>query len=95
MKTSTNEGLTYSPLGTPQADHKVISSRTGQRLLTPAYSRIRDRSIYNNHQIVQADFKIHKTCRTKDLKTTESVLIPKHRPYLNNHDSSVLLNILG
>ena len=88
-------GETSRHLITRVCDHKGISSRTGKPLSTPTSSRIRDHSIDNNHQILQDDFKILKTCKTIDLKITESILIHKRRPCLNSQDSSVPLYILG
>jgi len=88
-------GETSRHLITRVSYHKGLSSRTGKPLSTPTSSRIRDHSIDNNHQILQADFKILKTCKTVDLKITESVLIHKRKPCLNSQDSSVPLYILG
>ena len=88
-------GETSRHLSTRASEHRGLSSRTGKSLVNPPSSRIRDHALDCNHEILASDFKILKTCRTVDLKVTESVCIHLHKPGLNNHECSVPLNILA
>ena len=86
-------GETSRHIITRVCDHKGISSRTGRPLTKPENSRILEHFNSTNHGISLSDFKILKTCKTLDLKVTESVCIHRFKPDLNNHDASLPLNI--
>ena len=92
---STYIGETSRHLLARIADHKGISIRTGQPFTTPSYSSIRDHALKAGHDINIDNFKIcHMTDKTS-LKISESILIRKFNPDLNNKDSSIKLNILS
>ena len=92
---STYIGETTRHLLARIADHKGISIRTGQPFTTPSNSSIRDHALKAGHDINIDDFKIcHMTDKTS-LKISESILIHKFNPDLNNKDSSTKLNILS
>ena len=86
---------TFHHLLTRIADHKEISIRTGEPFMTPSDSSIRDHAVKAGHDINIDTFKIcHMTDKTS-LKISESILIRKFNPDLNNKDSSTKLNILS
>ena len=87
-------GETTRFLHTRVADHKGISSRTARPLTQPSNSRIRNHAEETNHELVFKNFSVVGRCNEYDTKITESVIIHKMRPSLNNHETSVPLNIL-
>ena len=87
-------GETSRHIITRVCHHKGIESRARRLLTKPENSRILEHSNSTVHGISLSDFKILKTCKTLDLKVTESVCIHRFKPDLNNHDASLPLNIL-
>ena len=92
---STYIGETYRHLSTRIAEHEGISVRTGQTLLNPPNSSIRDHALQAGHDINTNYFKIIHKSERNSINISESILIKKHSPDLNNQDASTKLNILG
>ena len=92
---ATYYGETTRHLSTRIAEHRGLSSRTGMPVLKPLNSAIRDHAISSNHEILRSDFSIVFSCKTNNLKISESIIISKNNPSLNNSDSSVPLNVLN
>ena len=88
-------GETTRHLKTRIAEHLGLSARTGQPVLNPSHSSIRDHSMETNHDINRDDFKIIFKTNHPDLKLAESILINRYNPSLNNSLSSVPLNIVN
>ena len=73
-------------------EHKGKSVRTGRLLSHPSPSAIRDHSHHFDHPFSSADFQILTTCHSRfDLVTSESLLINKLQPDLNNTASATPL----
>ena len=78
------------------AEHKGVSSRTGQITQTQSNSAIRDHSFDKDHPLLSSNFSIIDRAYFKyDLLLTESLHIHKDKPSLNNYLSAVKLNIAG
>ena len=92
---STYIGETYRHLSTRIADHKGISVRTGQTLLNPPNSSIRDHALQAGHDINTNCFKIIHKSELKSINVSENTLIKKFSLDLNNQDASTKFNILG
>ena len=91
---ATYYGETTRHLKTRIAEHKGLSSRTGLPLSNPSHSSIRDHALETGHDIINTNFNIIFQSSPCDTKTSESILIHKYKPSLNNKDSSVKLSIL-
>ena len=92
---ATYYGETTRHLKTRISEHKGLSPRTGLPLCNPSHSSIRDHALELNHDIDDKNFHIVFNSSPFDTKISESILIHKHNPSLNNRDSSVKLSILG
>ena len=92
---ATYYGETTRHLKTRIAEHKGLSNRTNKPLSNPSHSSIRDHVIETGHDMNSNSFKIVFKCNKYDLKTSESIIIYKNRPNLNNMESSTSLSILG
>ena len=88
-------GETSRHLKTRVAEHKGLSNRTGNPLLNPPHSSIRDHALSSGHDILSDNFKIVFKSNSFDIKLSESILIHKNKPCLNNMDSSAKLNVLN
>ena len=76
------------------AEHKGISSRTGQITQTQSNSAIRDHSLEKDHPLLTSGFSIIDRAYFKyDLLLAESLHIHNDKPSLNNYLSAVKLNI--
>ena len=87
-------GETTRHLKTRVAEHRGLSARTGNPLSNPSFSSIRDHALSTGHDIETSNFNILYKTHVNNLKVSESVLIHKDKPSLNNADCSVPLNIL-
>ena len=87
-------GETSRHLKTRIAEHKGLSNRTGNPLLNPPHSSIRDHALNSGHEIPTDNFKIIFKSKPFETKIAESILIHKYKPSLNNMESSVKLNVL-
>ena len=75
------------------AEHRGLSPRTGYPLTNPSHSSIRTHAETTGHEIKTSNFKIVLSTNSQNLKIAESIIIRKHKPSLNNMDSSVPLNL--
>ena len=82
-------------LSTRIADHKGIPVRTGQTLLNPPDSSIRDHALQAGHDININCFKIIHKSKRNSINISENIPIKEFSPELNNQDASTKLNILG
>ena len=87
-------GETSRHLRTRIAEHRGISSRTGNLLQTRPNSNIYRHFIDTGHEIIPSNFKILFSPDNYLLKLSESILIRQHSPSLNDHNSSVPLSIV-
>ena len=69
------------------------SHRTGIPLTSPPHSSIRDHAFLTGHDINTDDFKVIFSTNSQNLRTSESILINKFKPSLNNMESSIPLHI--
>ena len=79
------------------AEHKGVSSRTGNELSSPIYSSIRDHCSKCGSGIIDCNFKLLKSSsssNSEDLRIMESLYIRKLRPSLNETLSSFPLQIV-
>ena len=82
-------GSTMRMLGTRIAEHRGLSIRTGQPLLHPPQSSIRHHCDSLAHDLSPQNFNIIATCNNfLDLRISESLLIKKTSPDLNNTESA-------
>ena len=88
-------GKTYCHLSARIAEHKGISVRTGQTLINEPISSIRDHALHADHDINTNCFKIKHKPELNCINVSESTLIKKISPDLNNQSFSTKLNILG
>ena len=73
-------------------EHQGKSVRTGRFLSDPSFSAIRDHSHRLDHPFASTDFRILSTCNSHyDLLTSESLLINKLKPSLNNSSTATPL----
>ena len=73
-------------------EHQGKSIRTGRLLSNPSFSSIRDHSHLFDHAFTSTDFQILTTCQSRsDLITSESLLIHKLQPDLNNTSTATPL----
>ena len=87
-------GSTTRRLNVRIAEHKGISSRTGQITQTQSNSAIRDHALEKDHPLLTSNFSIVDRAYFKyDLLLTESLHIHQDKPSLNNYLSAVKLNI--
>ena len=89
-------GLTTRHFFERIAEHKGVSSRTGNELSSPIYSSIRDHSSKCGSEIIDCNFKLLKSSSSsncEDLRILESLYIRKLRPSLNETLSSFPLQI--
>ena len=76
-------------------EHRGLSLRTSMPLSKPSHSAIREHSHCNNHTYTYQDFKILTSVSNRlDLVISESILITKMKPELNNNLSAFKLSIL-
>ena len=76
-------------------EHRGLSLRTSRPLNKPSHSAIREHSHDNDHLFTYQDFKILTTASNRlDLIISESILITKMKPELNNYQSAFKLSIL-
>ena len=76
-------------------EHRGLSLRTGMPLSRPSHSAIREHSQVNNHPYTYQNFRILTTASNRlDLVISESILITKMKPELNNYQSAFKLSIL-
>jgi len=67
------------------SEHKGKSFRTGLPLSKPSFSAIREHSLQHSHPFSNTDFSILSSHSSRqDLITSESLLIKKMKPELNN-----------
>ena len=81
-------------MSTRIAEHKGLSARTGKPVTNPLNSSIRDHALETGHEINNSNFSIVFSTKSQNLRVSESLLINKNSPPLNNTESSVPLNIL-
>lgn len=75
-------------------EHKGLSLRTGFPLQKPSYSAIRAHSDERDHPFTYQDFKILTSASNRiDLAISESLLIKKLNPLINNNMSSFQLSL--
>ena len=91
---ATYYGETTRHLKTRIAEHKGLSPRTNLPLCNPNHSSIRDHALETNHGIDNCNFQIVFETSSFDTKISESILIHKFEPSLNNRESSIKLSIL-
>ena len=77
------------------AEHGGVSTRTGRRFPFPRHSNIRQHFSNSDHPINTSNLKCIGFTNRIDLRTINSIYIHRLKPSLNNHDSSVILNILN
>ena len=87
-------GETSRHLSTRIAEHRGLSSRTGMPVSKPLNSSIRDHAMSSNHDISSSNFSVIFSCSEFNLRVSESILISKNNPSLNNTESSAPLNVL-
>ena len=87
-------GETQKQLKCRILQHQGLSFRTGNPLINPPFSSIRDHSLNCNHPIKTGNFSILKHCNNFDIRILESLFIHKYSPNLNEQNSSFQLNIL-
>ena len=87
-------GETSRHLSTRIAEHKGVSPRTGLPTANPK-SNIYNHFLETGHPIHKSNFNVLFTSNSSKLKIAESIIIKQSKPNLNNHDSSIPLNILG
>ena len=75
-------------------EHKGLSFRTGFPLQNPSFSANRAHSYERDHQLSYQDFRIMTSASNKiDLAISESLLIRKMSPQINNNTSSFPLSL--
>ena len=78
------------------SEHKGISYRTGTKITTPSYSKIREHSLSCNHNINEQDFSIRfRATSASDLRIAESLVIMKEKPDLNGNELATKLLIFS
>ena len=92
---STYYGESHRHFRTRVAEHRGISSRTGNPLASSNKSNVFSHYLETGHEILPDDFQIIQTTNAYDLKTAESISIHRFKPSLNEMVSSVPLNILN
>ena len=75
-------------------EHRGLSLRTGLPLSKPSFSAVRQHSHTHDHPFTDQDFEILTFASTRlDLIISESILIRKMKPELNNNLSSFQLSL--
>ena len=87
-------GETTRHFSTRVAEHRGVSSRTGRLLLNSPNSNIYSHYLSSGHDIQPSDFEILCTGGV-GLKISESLVIHKSKPSLNDMSSSFPLKIVG
>ena len=76
-------------------EHRGLSLRTNMPLSKPSHSAVREHSHDNDHPYTYQDFRIlTSTSNRLDLVISESILISKMKPELNNYLSAYKLSVL-
>ena len=91
--TSTYIGETFLHLSIRIAEHKGISVRTGQTLINPPNSNLRDHALQASHVINTNCFKIIPKSELNSINILETIVIKKFSPDLNKQVASTKLNI--
>ena len=78
-----------------ELQNRDISVRTGQTLLNPPNSGIRDHALQAGNDINTNYFKIFPMSELNTINISEIILIKKFSPDLNNQGVSTILKILG
>ena len=87
-------GETSRHLKTRICEHLGVSSRTGNPIINPLHSSIRDHALESHHDLKIDQFKILFRTNPLNLRLAESILINRFKPNLNNMQSSAPLQIL-
>ena len=78
------------------AEHKGVSYRSGSRITSPSFSKIREHALECNHQFNEEDFSIlYKAKCASDLRIAESLYIIKDKPELNGTELATRLLIFS
>lgn len=78
------------------AEHKSAPYRSGTRITSPSFSKIREHALECNHQINEEDFSImYKAKCASDLRIAESLYIIKDKPELNDTEFATKLLIFS
>ena len=91
---ATYYGETSRHFCTRIAEHKGLSVRTGKPVTNPLNSSIRDHSIQTGHELFNSNFSIVFSTNVQNLRISESIIINRNQPSLNNTESSAPLHIL-
>ena len=85
---ATYYGETTRHLYTRIAEHKGLSPRTGNPVTYPAFSSIRDHCLLYDHDLKNSNFSVLQKCQNSaNTKISESILINRDKPSLNNMES--------
>ena len=77
------------------SEHMGVSHRSGIKITSPSFSRIREHALEYNHRITEDDFSIKYRAKcSSDLRIAETLYIMKDRPDLNGTELATRLLIL-
>ena len=78
-------GETKRHIKTRIAEHRGLSARTGIPVLNPSHSNIRSHVLDTGHEINPKNFKIIHSNTSANLRVSESILIHRFKPCLNQN----------